>query len=620
MIRPMNLVSVEGASKALGDEPLFEGVTLGIDEGDRIGFIGPNGCGKSTFLRVLAGRTSPDEGRVSINRGLRVAYLEQLPLLPDDSTIASCLYDGAAPALQLVKDYHDAVEAADNDRIHELGRRIEQEDGWRVENTYHSFLTELGIEGLDRRLAELSGGMAKKVALARALATRAPLLLLDEPTNHLDIDAIEWLERYLGETTQAFVLVTHDRYLLDGVCRTVLEVDNRSIYKYPGNYATYVVRRSRRQKTLQQQQERIETVLRRELEWLRRGPKARTGKDKSRKIQIQNLMDGRVGEEPQMSEFSSSHRRHGKKILELHHVEKSYGDLAVIRPFSYTFKRGERIGVVGPNGSGKTTLLDIVVGRLEPDAGVRDPGINTVFSYYDQLSRTMDTRKTILEYITEHAEEIRRGDGSSVAAGPMLERFLFPSQTHRLPIKHLSGGERRRLYLVRILLENPNFLVLDEPTNDLDIDTLTLLEDYVGEFSGCVLIASHDRAFLDRTTDYLFLCDGSGRIRGFAGDYSSYREALRQETSGRTQNRRQSTAALSAGKPGTGPSFRAKREMESLMEEIDRLEEEKAALDGYFSSGTTDPSELGAKSLRYKQLEGLIESRTLRWEELGEGG
>ena len=235
MIRPMNLVSVEGASKALGDEPLFEGVTLGIDEGDRIGFIGPNGCGKSTFLRVLAGRTSPDEGRVSINRGLRVAYLEQLPLLPDDSTIASCLYDGDEPAVQLVKDYHDAVEAADNDRIHELGRRIEQEDGWRVENTYHSFLTELGIEGLDRRLAELSGGMAKKVALARALATRAPLLLLDEPTNHLDIDAIEWLERYLGETTQAFVLVTHDRYLLDGVCRTVLEVDNRSIYKYPGN-------------------------------------------------------------------------------------------------------------------------------------------------------------------------------------------------------------------------------------------------------------------------------------------------------------------------------------------------------------------------------------------------
>ena len=612
----MNLVSVEDVSKTLGEVPLFEGVTLGIDQSDRIGFLGPNGCGKSTFLRILAGRMSPDVGRVSGNRGLSVAYLEQVPLLPGDSTIASFLYETEDPVVRLIKDYHCAVDAADHRRIHELAGRIEQEDGWRVENAYHSFLTELGIEGLDRRLGELSGGMAKKVALARALATRATLLLLDEPTNHLDIDAIEWLERYLGETTQAFVLVTHDRYLLDRVCRTMLEVDGRKIHKYPGNYGEYVARRARRRQELQRQQDRIGTILRRELEWLQRGPKARTGKDKNRKMRIQDLMDGRVARDQQMSEFSSSDRRLGKKVLELRQIEKTYGNLRVIRPFSYTFKRGERIGVVGPNGSGKTTLLDLVTGRLEPDAGERDPGINSVFGYYDQVSRTVDTRKTILEYITERAEEIRREDGSVIAAGPMLERFLFPSHPHRLPIEQLSGGERRRLYMVRVLMENPNFLILDEPTNDLDIDTLTRLEEYVDEFTGCVMIVSHDRAFLDRTTDYVLLCDGSGWIRGFAGDYSSYREALRQETSRRLLPPREK--APPTRRPGSGPTFKERQEMESLMEEIDRLEAEKAELDRYFASGRIDPSDVGARSVRYREIEGLIGAKTLRWEELAE--
>jgi ATP-binding cassette subfamily F protein uup len=614
----MNLMSIDGVAKYIRDQALFTNVVFGIEHTDKIGFIGPNGAGKSTLMNILSSRLVPDEGEITRNNDLRISMLEQMPLLEPDRSIRDQLFLSDDPRVQLLHEYHRAIDKGSDD-LDELTHRVEQEGCWNLEKEYLSYLTELGIDDPEQLGGTLSGGMVKKVAMARMMASGANLLFLDEPTNHLDIDTIEWLEVWLRRTRAAFIMVTHDRYFLESVCNTIMELDQQQIYKYPGSYSQALKKKRERMDRESREQNRIETILKRELVWLARGPKARASKDKKRKMNIESLMDSRVEVQQQMSEFTSSNRRLGKRVMDLIKIEKSYGDNRVISPFSYRFKRGERIGIIGPNGSGKTTFLDILTERVPIDGGRIEKGVNTHFGYFDQMSRPMNLEMTLLDYIREISDRITMPDGGQMGAASYLERFLFTASLHRQKIKRLSGGERRRLYMARVLMDNPNFLILDEPTNDLDMDTLDLLEDYVEQFTGCIIIVSHDRAFLDRTTDYLFVFKGDGSILGFNGNYSDYREARQEE------EREKELAARKADPPegkqvkreNKGLSFKEKRELESLTEEIMALEEEKSTLEAQFTT-ETDSDKLATATKRYSDLESLIPQKEERWTELAE--
>jgi len=630
--RPMNMLSLTDVSVTVDAQPLFHSVTLGIDAGERIGFVGPNGSGKTTFLRLLGGEIQPESGTVARNRELVISGVSQKPLFDLEMTLDDFLFESDDPIMSLVRDYerclHDMQHSALAARqFEELSRRMETEGGFTVEHTFRSYCRELGLDDTGARMGTLSGGMMKKAAIARSLASGANFLLLDEPTNHLDIETIEWLENTLHASTVGFVLVTHDRYVLDAVCTSILELDQGRIHKYSGSYADYVERKAAREDAAVRGEKRRESILRGELEWLRRGPKARTSKDKKRKERIQNLMDSRVTQELSMQEFTSSHRRLGKKVLELRGVAKSYDGRQVVSPFTYSFRRGERIGVIGPNGSGKSTFLELIAGRRDPDQGSITPGENTAFAYFDQTGRYVDGTVTVLDYMKEKAERITMPDGSSISAESFLDRFLFPRSMLSLPLERLSGGEFRRLYLIRLLAGAPNFLLLDEPTNDLDIETIRLLERYLEEFAGCMLIVSHDRALLDHVTDYLFVFDGSGGIRGFVGTYAEYRAMLSEESAARAQqereaSRRKERAGARREEPAVQErrrlSYREQQEYEHLLEEIGELEAEQKELEHAFSKPVRSEEEMERTSRRYHQVIELISDKLARWEELGE--
>jgi ABC transport system ATP-binding/permease protein len=588
----MNVLSLTGVSKTFRDAPLFEDVTLGIDAGDKIGFVGRNGSGKSTLLKILSGEIEPDAGSVSRNRELRISSLEQQPAFDPDATLEAWFERAGAGA-----------------------------GGVTVASSFRSYCRELGLD-TSARMSTLSGGMIRKATLARCLAPGAGLVTFDEPTNHLDLDTIEWLEALLKKASFGFVLVTHDRMFLDAVCGAIMEIDGRRVYKYPGDYSSFVARKEARDAAGERAEERRVTILRRELEWLKRGPKARTGKDKARKDRVQDLLDSGTQAELTMREFSSAHRRLGKKVLELHGISKSYGGETVIRPFTYMFRRGERIGVIGPNGSGKTTFLQLVSNRLDPDTGTAVKGENTVFGCFDQTTSLGSGKVTVVDYIRAFAERVQLADGASLSPEQLLERFLFPRPMQSQPIERLSGGELRRLDLVRILATAPNFLLLDEPTNDLDLDTIRLLEDYLVDFPGCILLVSHDRALLERLTDYLFVFDGTGGIRGFAGSYLEYRDVVAAEARDvRAAAAKDATQETETRRPArrektTGLSFKEKREYELLESEIAELEEERRSLDALFQQPVRDPVEIEKSHRRYHEIEALLEARIALWEEL----
>jgi ATP-binding cassette subfamily F protein uup len=579
----MNFISLDGISKTMTDEPLFRDVTLGIDEGEKIGFVGRNGSGKSTFLRILNGELEPDSGSISRNRELRVSTVEQRPAFIPEMTIEEFLFQGRGATAAIA------------------GR-------------FRSYCKELGLDDGAQPMGKLSGGMVRKAALARCLAQGANFLTLDEPTNHLDLDTIEWLESLLKNAGFGFIMVTHDRYFLDAVCTAVMEIDARRIYKYPGSYSSYLERQAVRLEEKERAEHRRSAALRSELEWLKRGPRARTGKDKARKGRIQDLLDSAAGKETSMKGFSSTHRRLGGKILELHGISKSYGGKAVVRPFSYSFRKGERIGIIGPNGSGKTTFLNLLSGALASDGGRAVKGDSTVFAHFDQTGSFIDGKLTVVEYMKELAERVRGENGASLSAEQFLERFMFPRDMQSLPLERLSGGEFRRLCLVRLLATAPNFLLLDEPTNDLDLDTTRQLENYLCGFGGCMLVVSHDRALLDRLTDYLFIFDGSGGILGFTGNYEEYRDMraedarrVRAEPVKRRQKPREKKIRL---------SFEERREYERLFNEISTLEEEKKELESVFQRAAQDPAEIGKNNKRYRELESVLDAKMSRWEEL----
>lgn len=622
----MNVVSADTICKRVEEYSLFENVSLGIAEGEKIGFIGPNGSGKSTFLNIIAGTVTPDEGDISRRKGVNISILEQTPFIGDTTTLKEFLFLDNNPKIILAKEYYHYLETythtpAEENQLALLQTRMDKAEAWDIESTYFSLLKEFKLPHTDTNMKVLSGGMRKKASLARALAPRPELLLLDEPTNHLDIDVIEWLEQYLREEIPGFLMVTHDRYFLDRVCTHIMEIDKERIYKYAGNYSTFLKRKAERLTIRKNEQLKIETALRRELAWLKRGPRARTGKDKKRKENIENLMNARIEENEESSDFSSSNRRLGKKILELKKVTLSLGGKTVISPFSYSFKKGERIGIIGPNGSGKSSFLDITASRIPPDSGEIDLGINTQIGYYDQLSSPLKGNETPLVFIEKTAERIKLSDGSDISASGFLELFGIPVSIQRNHIATLSGGEKRRLYLVSVLAGSPNFLLMDEPTNDLDIETLEKLEDYITGFQGTVLIVSHDRAFLDRTCDYLFIFKGDGNISGFSGDYSRYRQVSKKETAVRQEQQ----ARFSKGKPKVKPvergkslSFKEKQEFEALMEEIQFLEEKKRLLEETFTDPELNHLEIAEKGQEYEEISNLLDRKSRRWEALAE--
>lgn len=599
----MNALSVYNVAKSVKDDYLFSELSFGLDTGEKLGIIGKNGAGKSTLLRLIAGTLEPEEGKITINSSLRLAFLEQDVSFPEGCTLARFLRLSNDPHVRMLVRY----ESGD----HQLMDRMEALGIWDIEDRYRRFLTELGVDRpLDTTMSVLSGGMQKKAAIARILAIEPNILLFDEPTNHLDIPAIEWLEEHLGSDKFTVILVTHDRYFLDRICSRILEIDRRKGHFYEGGYTSFLEGREQRINALQKEQDRLATILRRELEWLHRGPKARTGKDSGRKQRIEDMLGQRTKAEEETRAFSSIARRMGKKILELEDVSVSRGGRKILDGFSLEFVKGQRFGVIGPNGSGKSTLLEVITGNLAPEGGTLDTGVNTVFGYYDQTSVNLPLDKTPIEFFSEISELIVLSGDYAVTPARFLELFGFPSSFHRLPIGVLSGGERRRLYLLSTLVRNPNFLVLDEPTNDLDIDTLRRLEQYVLDFNGCVVAVSHDRAFLDRTCTELIVMP---EARRFEGTYSDYHSTQVQQ-----QKAASDTAKPAAERPREhkkkGLSFKEKKEFEELTQTIEDLETEKQELEQFFTSGQADQD--GTRQKRYREIDTLLAGDYARWEEL----
>ncbi len=613
----VNILSIENLEKTVKDNPLFEHVTLGLDEGEKVGIVGKNGEGKSTFLYTLIGKITPDEGKVSLRNGTRVALLEQRVTYKEGATISSYLYEASDSNIEILNKYKKAIEEGNNKESIALREIIERDNLWDIERAYMASLTDMGESFTGKeKMESLSGGERKKVALSRVFALKANLVLFDEPTNHLDIESVEYLEKWIKNTPATVIIVTHDRHILSNVCSTIWELDKRHFYRHPGSFTEYLERKEERLVMAEKEQARLKTILRREMVWLMRGPQARTGKDKGRKDRIEDMQSQikKIRDE-KMTEFSSLERRLGKKILDINNIGAKYGDRVLFKDFTYSFTKGIKIGLIGKNGSGKSTLLDILSGLREPDWGSVDIGVNTVFGYYDQMGRELVENKTALEYAEKFGNRVRYTNGEDVSASRFLELFGFPIESQRTPISLLSGGERRRLYLITRLISNPNFLLFDEPTNDLDIPTMENLEDYISSFPGCAIISSHDRTFLDCSVDFLFVIENE-RITLFPGNYTEYREKKDEEEKEREVEKKKDSRRPREKK---GLTFKENKEKESLEEEIATLEKEIKALEDSFS--TAENTELGTlkeRTKKYEEKKITLDEKTERWLELEE--
>lgn len=616
----MNLISIDKVGKSIGEKQLFQGLSFGIDEGEKTGLLGINGSGKSTLLRILLGIEEPDTGKVVRNRELKISFLSQFPEFDPDKTVLEHILSGTGILLDTVRRYEKACielekggEEAEKE-YHLAMEEMDSKQAWELESKLKNILRELNIPDLSRKMGELSGGMAKKVSLAQALTDESNFLVLDEPTNHLDIDAILWLQDFLKSTDKAVLLVTHDRYFLEEIANRILEIDRGNFRVYPGNYDLYLEKKVEMQVIEEKEEAKRKSFLRTELEWLKRQPKARGTKQKARTDRVIEVMERKKAGKDIVLDISVSGRRLGGKILELKNIKKSYTKEELISGFSYVFKGKERIGVVGPNGAGKTTLLNLITGREKTDSGDVAAGLNTSFGYFDQLGKELPGPKKVIDYVKEEiAPTIKMNDGSSWTASQFLERFLFPPQLQQTKIERLSGGEKKRLYLILLLMRNPNFLVLDEPTNDLDIPTLSVLEEFLDDFPGVVLVVSHDRYFMDRVTDYLFVFKGDGKIDRFPGNYSEYLEYREYEE----KETKASAPKQSEKQPDNkkkGLSYQDKRKLEILEKDILSLETEEKELVQNLQS--TDP-ELARKSgERLSNLQEELQKKVTEWEEL----
>jgi ATP-binding cassette subfamily F protein uup len=623
----MNYISAENISKAFSERWLFKNISIGISKGEKVALVGANGSGKTTLLNVLAGVFPPDEGRVSMRKEITVGYLSQNPVFEEESSVLDNLFSSQNPALQAIKEYELCLtQPEETEALQKAMESMDAANAWDYETKVKQILGKLGIHNLDRPVKLLSGGQRKRVAMAQVLIREPDLLIMDEPTNHLDLDTIEWLENHLANAQQTLLLVTHDRYFLDRVANDIIEIDRGQIFRYRGNYSYFLEKKAEREANEQSETEKARNLMRKELEWMRRQPKARGTKAKYRIDAFHDLKEkaSRQVNDAKL-ELSVKTTRQGGKIVELEKVSKAFGPQVVVDKFSYVFKKGDRIGIVGKNGVGKTSFLNMLTGNLSPDSGNIDKGDTTAFGYYTQEDFSFRDDQRVIDVVLEIAEVVTLANGQTLTASQFLQHFLFPPATQYGMVAKLSGGEKRRLQLLKILIKNPNFLILDEPTNDLDLVTLSILEDFLEQFPGCLMLVSHDRYFMDRLVEHLFVFEGEGKIRDFAGNYTDYREWLedeevrkKEEVSAKNTSVSTKIMAPVAVESKRKLSFKEKQEYEKLEEEIDQLENEKKELVKKLNTGTGSHVELTTWAKQIEQIEETLAKKSDRWLELGE--
>lgn len=624
----ISYLQIDGLTKSFGDLVLFEDITFGIAQGQKVGLIAKNGTGKTTLLNIIAGKEDYDNGAVVFRNDLRVGYLEQTPVYPEGLTVLQACFYSPNETVRLIAEYEEAMASDDHSNLEDILMRMDNLKAWDYEQRAKQILSQLKITNYDQKVEHLSGGQLKRVALANVLITDPELIILDEPTNHLDLEMTEWLEGYLSRANISILMVTHDRYFLDRVCSEIIEIDRQQIYQYKGNYSYYLEKRQERMETMNTEVERANNLLRKELEWMRRQPQARGTKAKYRidafyeleKKAKQQRDNGNVNLDVKASYI-------GSKIFEAEHVTKSFGSIKIVEDFNYIFARYEKMGIVGNNGTGKSTFIKMLMGEVEPDSGCFDVGETVRFGYYSQDGLQFDEQMKVIDVVQDIAEYVDLGDGKKLGVSQFLNYFLFTPEKQHSYVYKLSGGEKRRLYLCTVLMRNPNFLVLDEPTNDLDIVTLNVLEEYLRNFKGCVIVVSHDRYFMDKVVDHLLVFRGNADLKDFPGNYTQYRDwkevqdQLEKEAEAARQPK-QTSVPEKNNRPQPEQkkklTFKERKEFEALEVEIPQLEAEKAELETAMSSGTLSNDELMVKSERIAKVMEEIDEKTMRWLELSE--
>jgi ATP-binding cassette subfamily F protein uup len=622
---PNPLLQIDSLTKSFGDLLLFKDISFGIAEGDKIGLIAANGSGKTTLLNIISGKEPYDSGRVVFRNDIRVDYLEQSPEFNPDLTVLEACFSADNDIVRLIARYEDIIASDNQNELSHILAEMDLHNAWDYEQRIKNILSQLKIYDFHQKIGELSGGQVKRVALANVLISEPELIILDEPTNHLDLDMVEWLEEYLSRNNISLLMVTHDRYFLDRVCSQIIEIDDKQVYSYKGNYSYYLEKRDERILAQNSEVSRAQNLMRKELDWMRRQPQARGTKSKSRIDAFYTLEEkAKKQREEKSIQLNSINSYIGKKIFEAKHVTKSFGDIKITDDFNYNFTRYEKMGIVGNNGTGKSTFIKMLLGAEKPDEGYFEIGETVNFGYYSQDGLQFDDQKKVIDVVTDIAEVIDQGDGKKLTASQFLQHFMFPPEKQHNYVYKLSGGEKRRLYLCTVLITNPNFLVLDEPTNDLDIITLNILEEYLASFKGCLIVISHDRYFMDKVVDHLLVFHGNAKIQNYPGNYTQYREWKAEEDKRQSEVAKivktESEPADSRKKEEvkTKLTFKEKREFESLEKEIEELEEEKKLLSEEISSGKLNTDELLSKSNRLTELLNLIDEKTMRWLELSE--
>ena len=616
----MIYLQVENISKSFGEKLLFENISFGIHKDQKIALIARNGTGKSTMLKIIAGLESNDKGSIVFRNDITYTYLDQNPEFNESLTVLEGVFASSKSIISIIKNYEAALVSGDSKLIADANDEMEINKAWDYENQIKQILGQLNITNLQQKIYELSGGQKKRLALANALITEPDLLILDEPTNHLDLDMIIWLEKYLQRCKSTLLMVTHDRYFLDRVCNDIIEIDDGKLFRYKGNYSYFLEKREERIQFENTVIEKAQNILRTELEWMRRMPKARTTKSKSRIdsfYDIKEIASGKRKERDMRLEMKET--RLGKKILEINYISKKYGDIDLLENFEYIFKRNERIGIVGKNGCGKTTLLNMIAGLIPPDSGTIDVGETVSMGYYTQEGISFKEDQRVIDIAKDVAEVVKMSNGNNISVSGFLQYFLFTPEMQYTPIGKLSGGERRRLYLMTVLMKNPNFLILDEPTNDLDIITLNVLEEYLKSFNGCILVVSHDRFFMDKIAEHLFVFEENTVVRDFPGNYTrylEYKEIVEEQKKLNSVKPEQAKKEKPLKEKPIKLSFNENREFDGLEIEIQQLETEKAEIEAAFASGTLESQQIVDLSKRHEEIIPLIETKTDRWLEL----